>query len=103
MPRPKNYIHRLQADLADRDAKLAAVIEELNHLRKSLDGPKYTGVDSDGARKDWMATTDLGLWIERIRVSALFTEAEPAPEPVRCTSCGEADRSKGEHGIGRCT
>ncbi len=76
MPRPKNYIHRLQADLADRDAKLAAVEEELNCLRRSIDGPKYTGVDSDGGRKDWMATADIALWIERIRVSARWAEAD---------------------------
>ena len=26
----------------------------------------------------------------------------PAPAPIRCTRCGEADRSRGEHGYGRC-
>ena len=77
MPASKNYIHRLQDDVADRDAKLDAVKEELSDLRKTLDGPKFVGVDSDGARKDWMSTTDIALRIERIRVAALFTEAEP--------------------------
>ena len=24
------------------------------------------------------------------------------PEALRCTHCGEADYSKGDHGIGRC-
>ena len=81
MPRPKNFIKRLEYDLADANAKLAGVEEELNCLRRSIDGPKYTGVDSDGGRKDWMATADIALWIERLRTSARWTEVEPAPEP----------------------
>ena len=98
MPRPKNYIHRLQADLADRDAKLAAVCEELNHLRRSLDGPKYNGVEADGSRRDWMATADLELWIGRIRAAALYTEAEP--EAVDLVGDARGSASEAASGVG---
>jgi hypothetical protein len=83
MPRSKNYIHRLQDELADSESKLTAVLSELSHLRKSLDGPKYTGIDSDGGRKDWMATADVALYIERLRVAATWTEPEPEPAPAQ--------------------
>lgn len=39
---------------------------------------------------------------ERDEALGALAEAEAEAEIIRCTFCGEADRSKGEHGKGRC-
>lgn len=62
-----NYIKRLQADLeaktTELDAKLALIAEFERHLQ----APKYQGIDSDGARKDWISTDDVIGWLRSIR------------------------------------
>jgi hypothetical protein len=54
-----NYIKQLQADklaLQTRIEKMgAAIVDFKGHLHSS----KFAGVESDGTRKDWIATTDV--------------------------------------------
>jgi hypothetical protein len=98
-----NYIKRLEAENAEKANRLDAVAAELSEFRKHIDLPKFKGTDEDGDRKDWIATADVCDWIEKIRIAHHFgTLYDPAPDPTPCGHCGEADNSKGAHGIGRC-
>ena len=72
MPMPKNYILRLQAEKADLELRIAALEEGLTEFRTHIDGPKFQGVEADGGRKDWISTTDVGNWIEDLRIRVQF-------------------------------
>lgn len=54
-----NYIHKLKADLAGQTAAVESFKETINHLRNFLHSDKFIGVESDGERKDWIATGDV--------------------------------------------
>ena len=61
-----NYIARLQADLAAAEANLSAKAEAIQEFRVHLAGDKFAGTDTDGSRKDWIATGDVYAWLARI-------------------------------------
>lgn len=61
-----NYITRLQEELADANAALAAKAEALQEFRVHLAGDKFTGFEPDGGRKDWIAVGDVNAWLTRI-------------------------------------
>ena len=61
-----NYIARLQADLAAAEATLLAKAEAIQEFRVHLAGDKFAGTDTDGSRKDWIATGDVHAWLARI-------------------------------------
>ena len=61
-----NYIARLQADLAAAAAALSAKTEAIQEFRVHLAGDKFAGTDTDGSRKDWIATGDVHAWLARI-------------------------------------
>ena len=61
-----NYIARLQAELACANAALAATTEAIREFQVHLAGDKFAGFDSDGSRKDWIATRDVNAWLARI-------------------------------------
>ena len=61
-----NYIARLQAELATAEAALKAKAEALQEFRVHLAGDKFAGVEADGSRKDWIATSDVNAWLARI-------------------------------------
>ena len=61
-----NYIARLQADLAAAEATLSAKGEAIQEFRVHLAGDKFAGTDTDGSRKDWIATGDVHAWLARI-------------------------------------
>jgi hypothetical protein len=54
-----NFIKSLQAANLDQLDKLAAMQNEIAEFRIFLHSAKFTGVDSDGGRKDWIATGDV--------------------------------------------
>lgn len=54
-----NYRHLLQADLAGHVAAVESFKASINHLRNFLHSDKFTGVESDGERKDWICTGDV--------------------------------------------
>lgn len=62
-----NYIKSLQADKAELEARIKRTDESLEALLMMLNGPKFTGVESDGGRKDWIATGDVIAWARDVR------------------------------------
>lgn len=64
-----NYINTLQTIVADRGARLEALHSEVEWMRLHLLSDKFVGVDQDGERKDWVATSDVLRFIERLRAA----------------------------------
>jgi iron uptake system EfeUOB component EfeO/EfeM len=66
-----NYIKQLQAQVEAaniRTAKLENGIQEIiNHLHSA----KFTGVESDGSRKDWVATSDMIIRLREVVTESL--------------------------------
>jgi hypothetical protein len=54
-----NIIHRLKAEVAARDAALSRVRQDLEDFVVLLHSQKFAGQESDGSRKDWIATADV--------------------------------------------
>lgn len=54
-----NYIHKLQIDLAQAQATVESYKKQIAQFSAFLCGPKFTGTESDGSRKDWIATSDV--------------------------------------------
>ena len=62
-----NYIKQLQAELAAKQATLDRAVANVDAFRRFLSGPKFTGTDPDGSRKDWIATSDMFAWLSEQR------------------------------------
>lgn len=54
-----NYIQQLQGELNAALAQIDSFKGSLTNLRTFLHSPKFTGTESNGERKDWIATSDL--------------------------------------------
>ena len=54
-----NHILKLQNDLRERDAAIREAQEQITNFFAHLRSDKFVGEDSDGARKDWISTTDV--------------------------------------------
>lgn len=65
-----NYIRRLQSDLESAKAEAAALRRSLAELNWHLHTSKFVGEDSDGARRDWIATGDVLRWIQETQHNA---------------------------------
>ena len=76
---PKSERDELIGKLADAEARL----ETISYLSKAA-----LAADPDDLEEVWM----------RVNQAAKRTPLTP----IRCGSCGEADNSKGSHGLGRC-
>ena len=64
---PSNYILGLQ-DENERLRKNSLKIQaEINEFIKFLHSPKFMGVETDGSRKDWIATGDVINRLQEIR------------------------------------
>ncbi len=61
-----NYITRLQEELTNERARLAATRDAIGNLRLHLQGEKFQGYEADGSRRDWIATGDVWRWSELI-------------------------------------
>jgi hypothetical protein len=61
-----NYITRLQADLASAQAEAMAKAEAMQDFRIHLASDKFTGLDPDGSRRDWIAVADVYAWLSHI-------------------------------------
>lgn len=62
-----NYIKTLESIVADRGERLAQLHQRIEDMRAHLLSPKFQGLDVDGARKDWIATSDVLRFIEDLR------------------------------------
>ena len=62
-----NYIKTLQANQRELARQIRTANLELENFLKFLNSDKFRGVESDGARKDWIATADVISWIRETR------------------------------------
>ena len=62
-----NYIKQMQADLKERDDKLERLKGNVAEFMTYLHSPKFTGLESDGGRRDWIATGDVLHWLMEVR------------------------------------
>lgn len=53
-----NYIKQLQEENNRLKEIITNCQNEINTFNLFLHGPKFTGVQSDGSRKDWISTSD---------------------------------------------
>lgn len=54
-----NFIQNLQSENTEKGQRLAKIQREINDFLVFLHSPKFVGVESDGGRKDWIATGDV--------------------------------------------
>ena len=47
-------------------ASAAATAEAVQEFRVHLASGKFAGTDTDGSRRDWIATADVTAWLARI-------------------------------------
>lgn len=62
-----NYIKTLENICATRADRLEQIAHQIEWMRQHLQSSKFVGVDQDGDRKDWIATSDVLRWIESLR------------------------------------
>ena len=70
-----NHIHKLQQNQTEFVRICGEALDILHEKRVFLHGPKFTGVDLDGGRKDWIATNDVLAMLEELR-STLMQSTE---------------------------
>ena len=61
-----NYILSLKKENASLQSMIETAKLEIQNFREFLNGPKFTGYESDGGRKDWIATEDVILRLREI-------------------------------------
>ena len=61
-----NYIARLREQVTTLEADDKALRERAQEFRVHLAGPKFSGTETDGSRKDYIATADVERWIEYV-------------------------------------
>jgi hypothetical protein len=66
MPVGKNYIHRLQDENAEKQARIEVLERRLRGFLVHLQSPKFHGTDPGGDRRDWIATRDVNTRIGEI-------------------------------------
>lgn len=62
-----NYIMALRQRAAEAEKEEQAINARIDEFRAHLAGPKFQGFDSDGERRDWIATSDAIRWISYIK------------------------------------
>jgi hypothetical protein len=60
-----NYINRLEAEVKEANAKLAAMQEQIIAFRQHLQSSKFQNTETE--RNDWIATADVQRWLDLIR------------------------------------
>ena len=61
-----NYIVRLREQITTLAAGDKALRERIQEFRVHIAGPKFSGTEHDGSRKDWIATADVERWLEYV-------------------------------------
>ena len=54
-----NYIKSLETKVKDLELQISNAKQEIQEFRSHLAGAKFTGIDLDGSRKDWISTSDV--------------------------------------------
>ena len=76
-----NHIHRLRAERDQARAALRSITDALHGFRAHLLLPNFQGCDETGARKDWIATSDVLARLQEI--ISIEGDADGTPEPER--------------------
>ena len=66
MPVAKNYIHRLQDENREKQERIEDIERQLREFQIHIASPKFTGTESDGSRRDWIATGDVNTRLMEI-------------------------------------
>ncbi len=61
-----NYIKTLEARVEELEARLQEKAELVAAFHQHLLSPKFSGLDQDGSRKDWIATGDVLRWLAEL-------------------------------------
>jgi len=61
-----NYIKTLEARVEELEARLQQKAKLVAAFRQHLLSPKFSGLDPDGSRKDWIATGDVLRWLAEL-------------------------------------
>jgi len=85
-----NYIHKLQRDLAYERERADSLERQIRDFIVFLHSPKFTGVQSDGSRKDWIATSDAVNWLREMPSAAVKTAEDVAACAVKPMPLQEA-------------
>ena len=62
-----NYIKQLQAENKSLNNQIENVQGEINNFISFLHSDKFSGQQSDGERKDWIATSDVLARLREMR------------------------------------
>lgn len=62
-----NYIKQLEEDRKNLALKVANIMIEISAFQAFLHSDKFTGFDSNGDRKDWIATKDVLARLQEIK------------------------------------
>lgn len=88
---PKNYIHRLQDENREKQERLDEIERRLREFQVHLASSKFTGTETDGSRRDWIATGDVTHRIREILASEPIgwdsCETCPSHSEVHCNEC----------------
>lgn len=71
-----NYIHQLQCQVKMYRAMNLYWRSAARSFAEHLHSPKFAGPDSDGARKDWIATADVLDWLRETASEAFHAETD---------------------------
>ena len=66
-----NYIKRLERENEEAKRRLQEVQDACQHFRVYLSSPKFTGVDMNGDRKDWVSTKEIDDLMQSIHSTAM--------------------------------
>lgn len=61
-----NHIHKLQNEVRDLNDQILRRAERIQEFREYLSLPKFSAVQSDGERGDWISTADVQTWLRYI-------------------------------------
>lgn len=61
-----NYIKTLEGRVEELESRLQEKAELVAAFRQHLLSPKFSGLDQDGSRKDWIATGDVLRWLAEL-------------------------------------
>ena len=62
-----NYIQKLKEENQALQAKLQSGFAAIDDFNMHLHSDKFNGQESDGGRRDWIATTDVKCALSNIR------------------------------------
>ena len=59
-----NYIKSLEQDKTELEFKINTTLDAIQDFRAFLQSSKFKGEDTDGARKDWISTSDVDYMMQ---------------------------------------